>query len=130
MEAVTRDAGADETTGTATNALVGAAVTVLSATVVPLAPLLGGGVAGYLRAGKAGDGLLVGALAGGVAVPVLLVLVALLVLPIYRAVGGTTGLGGWRFSWRPARGTSSAWAPSAATSAATSPTTVVTPGGR
>jgi len=94
MEAVTRDAGADETTGTVTNALVGAAVTVLSATVVPLAPLLGGGVAGYLQAGEAGDGLRIGALAGVVAVPVLLALVALLVLPIYRTLGGTTGLGG------------------------------------
>ena len=94
MEAVTRDAGADGTMGTAAKALVGAAVTVLSATVVPLAPLLGGGVAGYLRAGEAGDGLLVGALAGGVAVPALLALVVLLVLPVYRTLGGTTGLGG------------------------------------
>ena len=93
MEAVTRDAGADGTMGAATNALVGAAVTVLSATVVPLAPLLGG-VAGYLQASEAGDGLRVGALAGGVAVPVLLALVALLALPIYRTLGGTTGLGG------------------------------------
>ena len=90
----TATTGADETTSVRTNALVGAAVTVLSATVVPLAPLLGGGVAGYLQAGEAGDGLRVGALAGGVAVPVLLALVALSVLPIYRAVGGTTGLGG------------------------------------
>ena len=92
METITTNA--DETTSVGTNALVGAAVTVLSATVIPLAPLLGGGVAGYLRAGEAGDGLRVGALAGGVAVPVLLALVALLFLPIYRAVGGTTGLGG------------------------------------
>jgi hypothetical protein len=55
METVTT--GADETTSVGTNALVGAAVTVLSATAVPLAPLLGGGVAGYLQAGEAGDGL-------------------------------------------------------------------------
>ena len=94
MKVFTRDAGADGATGTETNALVGAAVTVLLTTAVPLAPLLGGGVAGYLQAGEAGDGLRVGALAGGVAVPVLLALVALSVFPIYRALGSMTGLGG------------------------------------
>jgi hypothetical protein len=46
------------------NALVGAVVTGLVAWVVPLAPIVGGTVAGYLEGGDRTDGILVGIYSG------------------------------------------------------------------
>ncbi|MFB6135398.1 MAG: DUF5518 domain-containing protein [Halobacteriaceae archaeon] len=56
------------------NALVGAAVTVVTAPLLPLAAVVGGGVAGYLQRGTPWDGAKVGALSGAIAsLPALLV---------------------------------------------------------
>lgn len=52
---------------TLANALVGAVVTVVTAPIVPGAPLVGGLAAGYLQRGDRTDGLRVGALSGGLA---------------------------------------------------------------
>lgn len=49
------------------NALVGAVVNLLVASVVPFAPVAGGEVAGYLEGGSRGDGLGVGAMVGAIA---------------------------------------------------------------
>jgi len=46
------------------NALLGAVVTGLVAWIVPLAPVVGGAVAGYLEGGDRTDGLLVGIYSG------------------------------------------------------------------
>lgn len=65
---------ADRTPNTLLNALVGAVVTAVTTFLLPLAPVLGGAVAGYLEGGEARDGAKVGALSGFVAlVPLLLV---------------------------------------------------------
>jgi hypothetical protein len=62
---------------TLVNVLVGAAVTVALTPLLPFAPVVGGGVAGYLGRGSRGDGLRVGALSGGLSVvPVVLLVVA------------------------------------------------------
>ena len=50
------------------NAALGALVTVVLSGVVPVAPLVGGAVAGYLQGGDRGDGLRVGLVSGLVAV--------------------------------------------------------------
>ncbi|MFW6448077.1 MAG: DUF5518 domain-containing protein [Halobacteriota archaeon] len=63
------------------NALVGAAVTVVLAPVVPFSALVGGGVTGYL---SPEDGLAVGALSGLIAIVPLLLVFGLV---------GTIGLG-------------------------------------
>ncbi|MFP4591056.1 MAG: DUF5518 domain-containing protein [Halobacteriota archaeon] len=63
------------------NALIGAAITVVLAPVVPFSALIGGGVAGYL---SPDDGLVVGALSGLIAVVPLLLVFGLI---------GTVGLG-------------------------------------
>lgn len=56
------------------NALIGAAVTVVTAPLLPLAAVVGGGVAGYLQRGTTWDGAKVGALSGAIAsLPALLV---------------------------------------------------------
>lgn len=57
------------------NALVGAAVTVITAFFVPLSPLLGGAIAGYLEGADTGGGLKVGTLSGVIALIPLLVIV-------------------------------------------------------
>ncbi|MFB6150910.1 MAG: DUF5518 domain-containing protein [Haloarculaceae archaeon] len=67
------------------NALVGAVVTVVLAGIVPFAPVLGGGVAGYLQGGDRSDGVRVGTVSGVIAlVPALLV--GGFVLTIFAAV--------------------------------------------
>ena len=82
--------GSDDASNTSVAVLVGAAITVVTTTAVPLSPVLGGGVAGYLDAGQRRSGLRVGALVGAVAAPVLLLVGILLLRPMYRAVGGTS----------------------------------------
>ena len=82
--------GSDDASSTSVAVLVGAAITVVTTTAVPLSPVLGGGVAGYLDAGPRRSGLRVGALVGAVAAPVLLLAGILLLLPKYRALGGTS----------------------------------------
>jgi hypothetical protein len=69
------DPAAEPTPNTAFNALIGGVVTAATALFVPMSPVLGGAVAGYLEGGETDAGLKVGALAGLVAlVPLLLVL--------------------------------------------------------
>lgn len=58
---------ASEETSTAVNALVGAAVTVLAAPLLPLSAVAGGGVAGYLQRGDPAAGARVGVLSGLIA---------------------------------------------------------------
>lgn len=50
------------------NAVVGAVVSVLGSIVIPIAPLLGGAVAGYLQGGTRSDGVRVGFISGLIAV--------------------------------------------------------------
>ena len=88
--------GSKDASCTSVAVLVGAAITVVTTTAVPLSPVLGGGVAGYLDAGPGRSGLHVGALAGAVAAPVLLIAGILLLRPMYRALGAMSpgpGLG-------------------------------------
>lgn len=66
------------------NALLGAVATAVLSGFVPLAPVLGGAIAGYLEGGNRDDGLRVGALSG--------VLPLLLAIPI--AVVGLFVFGG------------------------------------
>lgn len=61
----TREPADDEqASNTLFNALIGGLVTAITAFFVPLSPVLGGGIAGYLEGGETGDGLRVGALSG------------------------------------------------------------------
>lgn len=46
------------------NAVIGAAVTALVSSIVPVAPFFGGAIAGYLEGGTRSDGLRVGAISG------------------------------------------------------------------
>lgn len=58
------------------NALVGAVVTVVTVSIIPFSPVVGGLVSGYLEGGDTGDALRVGALSGVLAlIPALLLLV-------------------------------------------------------
>ena len=86
--------GSDDASSTSVAVLVGAAIAVITTTAVPLSPVLGGGVAGYLDAGPRRSGLRVGALVGAVAAPVLLLVGILLLLPKYRALGGKSPVPG------------------------------------
>lgn len=49
------------------NALIGAVVTIVTAPLLPLAAIVGGGVAGYLQRGDLGTGAKVGAVSGLIA---------------------------------------------------------------
>ncbi|MFB6087680.1 MAG: DUF5518 domain-containing protein [Haloarculaceae archaeon] len=74
---------------TGLNALVGAVVTIVLAGAVPFAPILGGGIAGYLQGGDRSDGLRVGTISGVIAlVP------GLLVVAFVVSVLGAIFLGG------------------------------------
>ena len=87
-------AGSDDASSTSVAVLVGAAITVVTTTAVPLSPVLGGGVAGYLDAGPRRSGLRVGALVGTVAAPVPLITGTLLLRPMSRALGATSPVPG------------------------------------
>jgi len=58
---------------TLVNAIIGAVATALLSGFVPLAPLLGGGMAGYLEGGKRDDGVRVGLLSGVIGLAISLV---------------------------------------------------------
>ncbi|AEM56450.1 hypothetical protein HISP_04295 [Haloarcula hispanica N601] len=58
---------------TLVNAIIGAVATALLSGFVPLAPLLGGGIAGYLEGGERDDGVRVGLLSGAVGLAISLV---------------------------------------------------------
>jgi hypothetical protein len=58
---------------TLVNAIIGAVATALLSGFVPLAPLLGGGIAGYLEGGKRDDGVRVGLLSGVIGLAISLV---------------------------------------------------------
>jgi len=58
------------------NAVIGAVATALLSGFVPLAPLLGGGIAGYLEGGDRNDGFRVGLYSGVIGLAVSLVLFA------------------------------------------------------
>lgn len=67
-----RNATAMEEGDTLVNALIGGAVTFVAGNFVPMAPVFGGGVAGYLEGGDRMDGVRVGAYSGLIAfLPVL-----------------------------------------------------------
>ncbi|WP_181684719.1 DUF5518 domain-containing protein [Halorhabdus salina] len=70
------------------NAVLGAVATALLA-FVPLSPLLGGAVAGYLHGGDQSDAITVGALAGSFAAIPLVFVLALLgsIIPFLPALG-------------------------------------------
>lgn len=70
-----QQSNATRTPNTHLNALIGAAVTVLTAFFVPLSPILGGAIAGYLEGTGGDSGLKVGSLAGVIALVPLLVIV-------------------------------------------------------
>ncbi|EMA23728.1 DUF5518 domain-containing protein [Haloarcula argentinensis] len=55
------------------NAVIGAVATALLSGFVPLAPLLGGGLAGYLEGGERADGVRVGFLSGVIGLAISLV---------------------------------------------------------
>lgn len=79
------------------NAVVGAVVTLVSSPLLPVAAVVGGGVAGYLQGGTFRQGLLVGTLSGVLAgLPVFLLVwsgVAYLLLGGVHLVGFTSVLG-------------------------------------
>ncbi|GAB3683872.1 hypothetical protein GCM10028857_12110 [Salinarchaeum chitinilyticum] len=77
---------------TLANALVGGAITFFTGNFVPLAPVLGGAVAGYLEGGSRRDGMRVGAYSGFVAFVPLLVL-AFVISSIFGVLGLGFGLG-------------------------------------
>jgi hypothetical protein len=74
------------------NALIGAVVTVVTS-FVPLSPVLGGAVAGYLQRGDNTEGATVGALSGLVVTVPLAVIGTLLVALLSFAPDGGGGLG-------------------------------------
>lgn len=91
----------DETAGTETtpsdadssntlmNAAIGAVVTFVTTFFVPLAPILGGAVAGYLDGGDTNDGLKIGAISGGIAlIPLLVVIPFVLFFFLFDPVAG------------------------------------------
>ena len=84
-----RDRHEEPTPDTTFNALIGGVVTAATAMFVPLSPVLGGAVAGYLEGGETDAGLKVGALSGLVAlVPLLLLVpVVLLFVPVFGPRG-------------------------------------------
>jgi hypothetical protein len=83
------------------NALLGAVVTIVTAPLLPLAALFGGGVAGYLERGTVGEGAAVGALSGAIAaIPAFLVVwivVAVLALGGLELFGFASIVGGLVF---------------------------------
>jgi len=84
------------------NALIGAVVTVVTVSVLPFSPLVGGAVSGYLEGGDAQDALKVGAISGFLAlIPVVLLLMFIgNVLLIFFIGGGASAsalLGGLGF---------------------------------
>ncbi|WP_135807172.1 DUF5518 domain-containing protein [Halorussus marinus] len=62
-----RDPAPADEPSTRRNVLIGAGVALVTAPLLPLAPLCGGGVAGYLERSDLAGGARVGALSGGVA---------------------------------------------------------------
>ncbi|NLV07245.1 hypothetical protein GOC83_14010 [Haloarcula rubripromontorii] len=83
------------------NAVIGAVATALLSGFVPLAPLLGGGIAGYLEGGGRDDGVRVGFLSGVIGLAISLVLFAvvfvfltafLAIVPDALGVFGAMGL--------------------------------------
>lgn len=76
---------------TTATAILGALVTVAAA-FVPFSPVLGGGVAGYLRAGDAASAVRTGALAGVLATVPVLVVYAAITWTLLGTGSGLTGL--------------------------------------
>lgn len=84
---------ADRAPNTLLNALIGAVVTVVTTFFLPLSPVLGGTVAGYLEGASAGSGLKIGALSGAIALVPLLVIVPLgLVLFVFEPIAALSVL--------------------------------------
>lgn len=76
------------------NAVIGALVNVVAGSVIPFAPLFGGGVAGYLEGGSREDGLKVGAMAGAIALIPVILLILLFGGIFFAIVGGASMAGG------------------------------------
>jgi len=72
------------------NALIGGGFTIVTGSVVPLAPVVGGAIAGYLEGGSREDGVRVGLYAGLIAL-VPLVLFAFLASSLLGVVGLVAG---------------------------------------
>jgi len=70
------------------NAIIGAVATALLSGFVPLAPLLGGGIAGYLEGGERDDGVHVGLLSGviGLAISLVFFVVVCVFLAAFLAI--------------------------------------------
>ena len=64
---VARTEPRDDEPSTLVNSLIGAVVTIVTAPLLPLAAIAGGGVAGYLQRGDIGEGAKIGALSGAIA---------------------------------------------------------------
>jgi len=78
---------------TLTNSLIGAAVIVLTTPFVPFAPVVGGGVAGYLQGRDAKGGVTVGAVAGVISiVPLIALFVVIGNLFFFLFGAGGTGI--------------------------------------
>lgn len=72
-----------------TNAVIGAIVTIVASPLLPLAPLAGGTVSGYLEGGDNRNGMTVGAMAGLIAyIPLFTLLVLLGNLFAFFLIGG------------------------------------------
>lgn len=75
------------------NALIGAAIgTVSSGVLGPLAPVVGGGVAGYLEGGDRRDGLRVGAYAGAMMLALSILIIGVIGTVLVVLVGGFVGI--------------------------------------
>ncbi len=86
-----RQPEANRAPNTLLNALIGAVVTVVTTFFIPLSPLLGGAIAGYLEGESAESGLRVGALSGVMALVPLLVVVPLgLALFIFEPIAAVS----------------------------------------
>lgn len=76
---------------TAINALIGAAITVITAFFIPLSPVLGGATAGYLEGANADNGLKIGAISGLIALlPLLVIVPVLLVVLIFDPIAAVS----------------------------------------
>lgn len=78
---------------TGVNVVLGAIATIILGPIVPLAPILGGALAGYLQGGDRNDGLRVGIYAGLVALIPLFLLFFLVGSVFFAVMAGSMGAG-------------------------------------
>ena len=73
------------------NAVIGAAVTALVSSILPVAPFFGGALAGYLEGGTRSDGLRVGAISGVIGAVLLGIVLTAFALLVSLFIAGTSG---------------------------------------